>query len=84
MIRKQFGSLVSSVLADSERKSWERQEDVSYDIFHLARGKAGREYYLKLNKVQQSDRMPSGISEADALAIGHRVFRVTTIRERIK
>lgn len=76
--------LMSNVMEKTEHDSWKRQEHVSYEIFRDVRSRAGRSYCLKLEKVQQSNEIPSGISEEDAKSIGHRVYRTTRIRERIK
>jgi hypothetical protein len=79
-----MGKVFESAMAKMEADSWKEKTTVAFQIFKTVRAKSGREYTLKLESVEQSDRYPSGISRENALSIGTVVREVTTINRRIK
>lgn len=80
--------IMAKMEADIEKKSWEKEETVTFQIgFKVIitnkRGYQREEWFWK-EIVQESKKYPRGISEEDAVKMGARVYKKTTIRERLK
>ena len=79
--------LVSQSVADSERKSWEPQTFVAYEVYRKITAAPTGHKWLSSTIREQCDEFPRGITWNGAKALAGtngRVFRLTVKRERLQ
>lgn len=80
-------NVMKKVIAEEERKSWERTEEVFFDIGVRKRTKTEyghREEWFWKSIPKQDREHAHGIPEDVAVRMGTRVYRRTVVRQRLK
>ena len=81
-MKQVFDKILAASLAESDRKSWQPQEYVSYEIYFRRNG----EWFTKALR-QQTNDFPRGVTRSKAKAIAGktgRVYEVITKRQRVQ